>query len=146
MAKSTTKTIAQQTELNNRQVLQIRSTNAQQAGRLLTRITKFALGEDDIEMSPTQLRAAEISLRKSVPDLSAMAILDTEDHAGESREELQQRIAGLLEANPKLVEISGMMTAIALSKTVSTQEEEIIDAEYSSNLKGEVIQIDRDPK
>lgn len=41
---------------------------------LLTRLEKHALG--DVEMSPTQIKATEILLRKSLPDLS------TTEHTG----------------------------------------------------------------
>lgn len=39
-----------------------------QASQLVNRLTNHALGE--IEMSPTQVRAAEVLLRKTLPDLS----------------------------------------------------------------------------
>lgn len=41
-----------------------------QASQLINRLQNHALGA--IEMSPTQIRAAEILLRKSMPDLSAV--------------------------------------------------------------------------
>ena len=45
------------------------------ASMLINRLRNHAIGR--IEMSPTQLRAAEILLRKVVPDLSAV------EHTGE---------------------------------------------------------------
>lgn len=39
-------------------------------GAIMSRVQKHAAGE--IEMSATQIRAAEIYLRKTVPDLSSM--------------------------------------------------------------------------
>lgn len=39
-----------------------------QTTQLINRLTKHALGE--IELSPTQVRAIEILLKKSVPDLA----------------------------------------------------------------------------
>ena len=46
-----------------------------QAGVLVERLVKHALGQ--IEMTATQLRAAEILLKKTIPDLSAV------EHSGE---------------------------------------------------------------
>lgn len=43
-----------------------------QASQLINRLSNHALGET--EMSVTQIRAAEILLRKSVPDLSAIEL------------------------------------------------------------------------
>lgn len=43
-----------------------------QASQLVNRLTAHALGE--IEMTASQVRAAEILLRKSVPDLTAMEL------------------------------------------------------------------------
>jgi hypothetical protein len=43
-----------------------------QAGRLLDRLEQHALGE--AEMSATQLRAAEILLKKALPDLQSTAL------------------------------------------------------------------------
>ena len=39
-----------------------------QSSQLITRLTKHAMGE--IELGPTQVRAIEILLKKTVPDLS----------------------------------------------------------------------------
>jgi hypothetical protein len=41
-----------------------------QTSQILNRLTKHMLGE--VEMSQTQVRAAEILLRKSMPDLAAV--------------------------------------------------------------------------
>jgi len=43
-----------------------------QASQLVNRLTKHALGE--VELSATQIRAIEILLKKSVPDLSAVEL------------------------------------------------------------------------
>lgn len=44
-----------------------------QVSQLLNVLHRQALGEDE-EMSPTRLRAAEILLRKSLPDLTATTL------------------------------------------------------------------------
>jgi hypothetical protein len=46
-----------------------------QASQLVNRLTNHALGE--VELSPTQVRAIEILLKKTLPDLSAV------EHSGE---------------------------------------------------------------
>jgi hypothetical protein len=52
---------------------------------LLNRLTAHALGEPDpqtgkpVDLSATQVRAIEILLRKSLPDLSATAIAETKE-------------------------------------------------------------------
>lgn len=43
-----------------------------QASQLINRLTKHALGE--VELSATQIRAIEILLKKSVPDLTAVEL------------------------------------------------------------------------
>lgn len=43
-----------------------------QASQLINRLTNHALGE--VELSNTQVRAIEILLRKTIPDLSAVTI------------------------------------------------------------------------
>jgi hypothetical protein len=43
-----------------------------QASQLINRLTKHALGE--VELTATQIRAIEILLKKSVPDLSAVEL------------------------------------------------------------------------
>lgn len=47
-----------------------------QATQLVKRLTNHALGE--IELSATQIRAIEILLKKSVPDLSAVELTGAE--------------------------------------------------------------------
>lgn len=43
-----------------------------QASQLINRLTEHALGQIDLE--PTQVKAIEILLKKSIPDLSAVSI------------------------------------------------------------------------
>lgn len=43
-----------------------------QASQLINRLTEHALGKIDLE--PTQVKAIEILLKKSIPDLSAVSI------------------------------------------------------------------------
>lgn len=45
-----------------------------QTSQLLNRLEKFALGDDSVEMDTNRLRAVEILLRKTLPDLSSVSI------------------------------------------------------------------------
>lgn len=55
-----------------------------QASQLINRLTNHALGE--IDLTPTQVRAIEILLKKSVPDLSAISL----EGAGDNGEHLHK--------------------------------------------------------
>lgn len=53
-----------------------------QTTQLIKRLQNFALGKDDVEIDPPRIKAMEILLRKSLPDLSAVqmdANLDISD-------------------------------------------------------------------
>lgn len=52
-----------------------------QATQLVHRLTKHALGE--IEMTATQIKATEILLKKSIPDLSTVEMTADIEHKGE---------------------------------------------------------------
>lgn len=63
-----------------------------QASQLLNRLREHAMG--NIEMTPTQIRAAEILLRKCLPDLAIV------EYSGET--EIRHVFAVPLAANPEL--------------------------------------------
>ena len=56
-----------------------------QTSQLLNRLNSHAVGE--LELSGTQLKAIEILLRKSLPDLSSIALTDA-DHTGPAKLEI----------------------------------------------------------
>ena len=58
--------------LNLRQQEQTRS--AIQTSQLINRLQRFALAEDGIEIDAVRLKAIEILLRKSLPDLSQVTL------------------------------------------------------------------------
>lgn len=62
-------------------------------GVLLTRLKKHALGE--VEMTATQVKAAEVLLRKTLPDLKAVEHSGQVSHTTMSDAELDRRIAEL---------------------------------------------------
>lgn len=57
-----------------------------QASQLINVLQKHALGEENSEISQTRLKAIEILLRKSVPDLSAV------QHSGDADSPLTVQI------------------------------------------------------
>lgn len=49
-----------------------------QASQLINRLTNHAFGE--VDLSPTQIKAIEILLRKSIPDLAAIELTGDQDN------------------------------------------------------------------
>jgi hypothetical protein len=64
--------------LNLRQQEQTRS--AIQTTQLVKRLQDFALGETGVEIDPNRLKAIEVLLRKSLPDLSSITLSGDEDN------------------------------------------------------------------
>jgi hypothetical protein len=63
-----------------------------QTSQLINRLTAHALGE--VEMSTSQVRAAEVLIRKTLPDLSAVDMNhDATDDLLQRIEEARQRVA-----------------------------------------------------
>jgi len=66
------------TRLNLRQQDQTRS--AIQTSQLVNRLQQYALGDDGIEIDAGRLKAIEILLRKSLPDLSTVTLTGDPDN------------------------------------------------------------------
>ncbi len=69
-----------------------------QTSQLINRLNGHANGEN--EMSPTQVKAAEILLRKSLPDLSAVTLSGDADNPVDvrmslARDEVRKKLARL---------------------------------------------------
>lgn len=62
---------------NKRQQDQTRS--AIQTTQLVKRLQSFALGQDGVEMDATRLRAIEVLLKKTLPDVSTVTLQGDED-------------------------------------------------------------------
>jgi len=121
--KATTPTIEQSTNLTRRQQLNRRIALDVHSGKLLNRLAECALGIEGREMSMAEIRAAEIVLRKSVPDLAAQ-ILVAPENDNLSREELAMRISELANSNPQLALVAGLDIVIDKAKTVATIEKQ----------------------
>lgn len=139
MPKPTTPTNDQSIQMTKRQQLNRRIELDRVSGKLLNRLAAYALGcqeshvvydhkgkrkEEkmvDVEMTMGEIRAAEIVLRKCVPDLAAQ-ILVTPENDNLSREELTNRIAELASNNPQLALVAGLDIVVDKAKTVKTIE------------------------
>lgn len=124
MARPATKHPAEVIELTTRQVANIRAAQAQKTSKVLGRITAFALGEEfegkKVKMTSQELKAAEIHLRKTCPDLSAMVVMDGgNDFDHLSREDLIERVAGMIRANPMLAQASQLLGAVSEQAVVA---------------------------
>lgn len=63
-----------------------------QASQLINVLQDHALGKDEKELSPTRLKAIEILLRKSIPDLSATEI--TGEDGGPIKQSIEVAFVG----------------------------------------------------
>ena len=72
-----------------------------QSTQLVNRLKKHARGE--IEMSPTQIRAAEILLDRVIPKLSAVEQTVIDPAASMSKEEILAQLVDLARKHPQIV-------------------------------------------
>ena len=72
-----------------------------QAGTLVNRLKKHARGE--VEMSPTQVRAAEILLDRALPKLSAVEQTVIDPASALSEEEILAQLMDLARKHPQIV-------------------------------------------
>ena len=71
------------------------------AGHLVSRLKKHADGE--IELSPTQIRAAEILLDRALPKLSAVEQTVIDPSASMSEEEILAQLVDLARKHPQII-------------------------------------------
>jgi hypothetical protein len=64
--------------LNLRQQEQTRS--AIQTSQLINRLQDFALAKEGVDIDPNRLKAIEVLLRKSLPDLSSVVLAGDDDN------------------------------------------------------------------
>ncbi len=74
------------------------------------------------DMTPMEMKASEIFLRKVLPDLSMVQQVERDSTDGMGRDELQQLLIGMVANNPQLALVTGIDQAINESKTVKTIE------------------------
>jgi hypothetical protein len=131
MGKAVTQHPAYTEKLTNRQLATAREKQARKASTLMTRLRKCAEGK--IKMSSQEIRSAEVWLKKVWPDLSAVQITDSgNEFDGMDRQQLIDRVSGLITAHPELAVMTDMLTAVNLNRLVGDAKfEEIEDAEVS---------------
>ena len=116
-----------------------------QAGRFTARIVKRigeqALGElKDSEGNPyvmnaAEMRACEIIMKKTLPDLSMVQMVDDKDDLdGMSRQEMQLMLNNMMESNPQLAKLSGLAGAVDRGMTVI----DVPKGELHSNVRSEL--------
>lgn len=95
--------------------------NSVRAHDLIKRLQGFALNEPmnqwdtaahayivkPVDMSPAQIKAAEILLNRVVPTLTSMAITQEDDKEGLDENAIKARIAALIAKHPELVQQAG---------------------------------------
>ena len=119
MSRTTTVAIPKRQKLTKRQELDVRTIMLRKVGKVTRRLIDQACGtltekvvdkdtgEVEIvkcDMTSAELRAAEIILRKTVPDLSSVVVEQKDPMAGLSREEMIHMLARL-QANPQVAEM-----------------------------------------
>ena len=120
---NTASEMVKKTALTKRQQLNVRTELAKVAGKVGTRLALFAAGEKDkhgekIEMTMGEIRAAEILLRKTVPDLQATVEVAEDDFGNLSRNELESRLRDVVKNRPGLAQMSGIDRLVNDAKTV----------------------------
>ncbi|MCP5004807.1 MAG: hypothetical protein GY941_12830 [Planctomycetes bacterium] len=72
------------------------------------------------DMTPMEMKASEIFLRKVLPDLSMVQAVERDSTDGMGRDELTQLLVGMVANNPQLALVTGLDQAINQEKTVKT--------------------------
>ena len=118
------KSMVERKELNKRQLLDIRGGRMQQASMILNRIEQFALGatekvmidgeevEVKVKMSNLELRAAEIHLRKILPDLSMVQQVTDNPNQVRSVTEMEDELKLLAENSPLIGRLLGILPPV----------------------------------
>ncbi len=134
-------------KLLKRQEKNVRATVAGEATFIMNRIVKQAKGELEIplidedtkkpvrdangkitmvpgEMTPMEMKASEIFLRKVLPDLSMVQQVEKDSTDSMSRDELQELLVGMVANNPQLALAAGIDEAMNKAKTVKVIEKD----------------------
>ena len=119
--------------LTKRQQVDIRANvQVRYTGKVVNRLAKQALGQlkdkngERIDMSMAEIRAAEIMLKKTLPDLSAIQIVENDSVESMSRHEIESMLSALLKSNPLLAKLG--------NDALRGHEEEDVDIPNSYRL------------
>ena len=116
--------VKEMVKISNRQVSIARANLARKASVLMDRVYKSAMGE--VEMTAQQLKAAELVLRKIIPDLSNITIQEDRNSDKLTKSELLFKLHGILNANP---ELQKLVPQLLQSPLQTIQEAEVIEGE-----------------
>ena len=75
-----------------------------------------------VNMTPAEIKAADIILKKVLPDKTAVALAEPDELEDMSKDELIALLSNVVEENPVLAKISGIQSAVDKEKTVLTIE------------------------
>jgi len=113
-------------QLTTRQALDARTAALRFGNKLMTRMACFALGLDEDpetglkveKMDAKQLKAAEIVLKKILPDQAAIQEIPKDDFADMSRTEMLELLGTLVSASPQLLQNPEIREAVNKSQTI----------------------------
>ena len=118
MAQKTTKPIHEQrSALTKRQELDVRTKLMGKTTRILNKLVKVAEGAE--EMSAMEFRASELILKKTLPDLSAVAHVQPDELADLGRDELIAILGGVLESQPQLAAVPEIRGVVNQAQSVN---------------------------
>jgi len=139
--------------LTKRQEKNARTNASSQTTKIINRLGKQALGtltrkttvEGEVvnipyTMNQAEIRAAEIILKKTLPDLTMIQQVEPNQLDNMSREELGNLLLTLVEKNPMLAQLSGITEAVNKANTVADVTPilgevvaDVIPIEYDAN-------------
>jgi hypothetical protein len=149
---TTLASVKRKDSLTKRQQVDIRAgVQARYTSKVVNRLAKQALGQlkdrngERIDMSMAEIRAAEIMLKKTLPDLSSMQIVESDSVESMSRAEIESMLSSLLRSNPLLAKIGADATRGQTEEDVDIpisyrlingdeQSDDDSDSEQSENL------------
>lgn len=108
-------------QLTKRQENDSRHRMMQRVSHISNRVADCA--EGNVEMTMTQLKAADMILSRTVPTLSAAQILDGAENENLTRDEILARLEQMLENNPMLGMIAGITPKPIEGEVVDITEE-----------------------
>ncbi len=112
-------------KLTKRQQGNVRQSAQQYTSKVLNRLAKQACGElkdrdgNPVEMSMAEIRASEVILRKTLPDLSLVQQVEDDPINHMSREEMADMLGNILASNPHLAQLSNIQQAVDSANTVA---------------------------
>lgn len=101
---------AEKSQLEAKQLRQLRAKLRRKADRIVDRLVKFI--DDEIKMSPAQVSASKIILDKVIPSLQAVEYVEPKDASSINPVLMRRKIEELLRKNPELAKHGTTIEAI----------------------------------